>query len=87
MKEVAVIAFEKSYAEYIKACVEVYFGNAVKIKAYSAAEIDRKEYIDEKYIVLSGFIIFKEVYKKIKKNSVLQVIHFTLSKKQAGAYR
>lgn len=83
MKEVAVIAFKQSYADYIKACVEVYFGNSVKINAYSAAEIDSKEFIDEKYIVLSGFIIFKRVYKKIKENSVLQVIHFTLSKQQA----
>lgn len=83
MKEVAVIAFEQSYADYIKACVEVYFGNSVIINAYSAAKIDSKEYIDEKFVVLSGFIIFKRVYEKIKKNSVLQVLHFTLSKQQA----
>ncbi len=83
MKEVAIIAFEKSYADYIKANMEVYFGNKVRINAYSADEIDRKEFIDEKYVVLSGFIIFKRVYEKIKKNSVLQFLHFTLSKQQA----
>ncbi|HBH13721.1 MAG: Sigma-54 dependent transcriptional regulator [Clostridiales bacterium 38_11] len=83
MKEVAVIAFKQSYANYIKASIEVYFGNKVSIKAYSVSEIDSKDFIDEKYIVLSGFIIFKRVYEKIKETSVLQVIHFTLSQQQA----
>lgn len=83
MKEVAVIAFEQSYAEFIKTCIEVYFGNKATINAYSAGDIDKKEFIEEKFIVISGFTIFKRVYEKIKETAVLEVVRFTLSREQA----
>ncbi len=82
MKEVAVIAFEQSYADFIKGCLEVYLGNQAKFNAYSAREIDRMDYIREKYIAISGFTVFKKVYEKIRESSVLQALRFTLSREQ-----
>jgi len=82
MKEVAVIAFEQSYADFIKGCLQIYLGNQAKFNAYSANEVDRMDYIREKYIAISGFTVFKRVYEKIKESSVLQALRFTLSREQ-----
>jgi len=80
MQEIAIIAFTKDYANFIKECLEVYLGKYTKINVYSAYDIDQKEIIEEKYIVLSAFTVFKRVQEKMQKSAVLQVVHFALSK-------
>lgn len=87
MKEVAVIAYGKHYAEFIKGCLEVYLGNQAKLYAYSADDVDQMAFIREKYIVISGFTVFKRVYEKIKESSVLQVVRFTLSREQTDLFK
>lgn len=82
MKEIAVVANEQSYADFIKECLTVYFGNQAKINAYSAEAVDSMPYIREKYIAISGFTVFKLIYDKIKESSVLQALRFTMSKAQ-----
>ncbi|GAU76655.1 sigma-54-dependent Fis family transcriptional regulator [Fusibacter sp. 3D3] len=82
MKEIAVIAYEKEYALFIKACLEVYFGKYAKINAYSAFDIDRKRYVEEKYIVISAFTMFKKVHEKMRDSAIFQVVKFALSNQQ-----
>ncbi|SCZ76042.1 sigma-54 interaction domain-containing protein [Acidaminobacter hydrogenoformans] len=82
MKEIAVIAYGKNYAEFIKGCLEVYLGHQAELHAYSADDVDQMAFIQEKFIAISGFTVFKRVYEKIRETSTLQVMRFTLSREQ-----
>lgn len=81
MKKIAVIAFEKSYANFIRKHLEIYLGRYAKINTYSINDIDQMETIKEKYIAISAFTVFKKVQKKLNDSHVLQVLSLALSKK------
>lgn len=83
MKEIAIIAFSKDYAEFLKECLDVYLGRYARLNVYSIEEVEHAEIIKEQYIVLSAFTVFKKVQEKIRQNAVLQVVHFSLSTQNA----
>ena len=83
IKEVAVIAVEKSYADYIRKCLLEYMGNYIHVNTYSIYDIENKKSIHEKYIVISAFTVFKKVQFKMRKDAVFQVARLALSKQNA----
>ena len=80
MKNVAIIANIKTFAEHIRKDIESYFCGQVHFRTYTAAEVEKIEKLDEEAIVLSSWRIFNKVKDKLSPGSILEVVSFTLSK-------
>ncbi len=81
MEEIAVIANDKEYARYLKENLDIYFKKHVIINYYSMNEVEKMDFIKEKYIVISAFTIFQQVRRRTRKDSELIIADLTLSKK------
>lgn len=82
MKQIAVVATEKEYAEFLMGNISKYMHKYAKFKAYSLKEIDGIENLKEDFVLLSAFNIFQKVKQKISMNSEIIVLSLSLNKKQ-----
>ena len=80
LKEIALLANETEYADFLKSDLEIYFKDYVKINTYCIKDIESMKYIREKFVVISAFTIFQKVKNKINDDSELIIASLTLSK-------
>lgn len=81
MEEIAIVANEKDYAQYLKKNLDIYFKKYSKIYCYDLEELKTMDYIKEKYVVIPSFSKFEQVRKKTRKDSELIIADLTLNKK------
>ena len=81
MKKIAIIAFEKSHADFIKEELSIYLDKFTQIYSYSLQEVECIETIHVDCIVLSASTVFKNVERKIKDNTILHVVQWMLNYK------
>lgn len=79
MKTIAVISIKKSYSDYIKEELEIYFSENMKINSYSLYDIEEIDHIKEKYIILPSFTIFNEMKKKTLPSSKIIIASLSLN--------
>lgn len=65
MKSIAVIAYEKLYADYIKNNLLEYFNKKVAVHSYSVKEVNEKRILREDVILLSANTIIMQISPKI----------------------
>lgn len=82
MKRIAVIATEKEFAEYLKSNVERYMKRYAEFTAYSMAEIDAKDIIEEDFVLLSAFTIYQKVCEKKSESTEILIVSLSLNKNQ-----
>lgn len=78
MRKIAVVAIKKNFADYIKSDLENFFAPYAEINAYSFEDIDKIEWIDEEFVVMSTFVAFRKIQSKMKPGTVTQVVGFTI---------
>jgi transcriptional regulator with PAS, ATPase and Fis domain len=82
MKQIAVVATEKEYADFLMLNITKYLSKYASFKSYSIKEMDKVESLEEDFVLLSAFNIFQKVRKKIGDNSEIIVLSLSLNKKQ-----
>lgn len=82
MKEIAVVATEKEYAEFLMNNISKYLGRYARFRSYSIAEVERLESATEDFVLVSAFNIFQQVRQKISARSEIVVLSLSLTKKQ-----
>ena len=82
MKRIAVIATEKEFAEYLKSNVERYMKRYAEFTAYSMAEIEAKDIIEEDFVLLSAFTIYQKVCEKKSESTEILIVSLSLNKNQ-----
>lgn len=73
-KQIAVIANQKEYANFLKDNLAIYFEPYAKLTAYSVKEMEDMTAIGESYVVVSAFTIFQKVRRKVKDTSQLIIV-------------
>lgn len=82
MKQIAIVATEKEYADFLMMNIRKYLNKYADFKSYSIREIDLIENIEEDFVLLSAFNIFQKVRKKISVDSEIIVLSLSLNKSQ-----
>ena len=82
MKEIAVVATEKEYALFLMNNIRKYLGRYASFKAYSIAEVEMLDSVQEDFVLVSAFNIFQQVRQKISERSEIVVLSLSLTKKQ-----
>lgn len=83
-KNIAVIANNKSYSEFIAEKLKIFFDEFAAFHCYGTGEIVAMEQLEEDYVVLSAFTIFQIAKKKVKENAKLIIVDLTLNKETLG---
>ena len=87
MKTIAVIANEKSFAEYIKDNLAEYLETKAKIRSYSVKELETIPVLREDMVLLSANTIFLKVIPKLSEDTVIINYDQALSTDNAEALR
>lgn len=82
MKRIAVVAMEKQYAKYLRDNLALYLSNYAEFYYYSLSEIEKMDFIEEEFVVISTFTIFQGVKHKMTTQSELIVVNVTLSREK-----
>lgn len=87
MEKIAVVANRISLSEYIKSSMAVFFKDCVTMRTYSTDDVEKLERIEEQIVVISAYVIFKQVEMKIRPDAVLQTFSQVLSKDNLKALK
>ncbi len=82
MKNIAVVATEKEYADFLTANVEKYLHRYAHFQSYTLKDVEKLSFFQEDFVLISAFNILKEVRPKIGDKSEIIVLSIALSKKQ-----
>ena len=82
MKQIAVVATEKIYADFLMRHIEKYLNRYAHFVSYSIAEVEQKDVLKEDFVLLSAFNIFQQVRQKIDEHSEIIVLSLALNKEQ-----
>lgn len=83
-KNIAVIANNKNYSEFIAEKLKIFFDEFAAFHCYGTGEIVAMEQLEEDYVVLSAFTIFQVAKKKVKETARLIIVDLTLNKETLG---
>lgn len=87
MKRIAVIATDRNFAEFLMQSIWRYMERYAEFVAYSVEEVERKEVIEEDFILLSAFTIYQKVCEKISDHSEIIILTLALNKRQIEALK
>lgn len=87
MKKLAVVASDKKFANFLLENVQKYMGHYGEIYVYTIDEIEKKEHIEEDFVLLSAFTIYQRVRQKIGSGTEIIILNLSLSKKQIDVLR
>lgn len=87
MKKLAVVASDKKFANFLLENVQKYMGHYGEIYVYTIDEIEKKDHIEEDFVLLSAFTIYQRVRQKIGSGTEIIILNLSLSKKQIDVLR
>ena len=79
-KEIAIFANRHAYTHHLKKNLEVYFSDVAVFNCYDMQELENMSKIQEKYVVLSAFTIYRKVKEKAPEKTKLLVIELTIKR-------
>ena len=74
MKKIAVVAIEKEYAKSLFGDLIKSLGKYAEFTYYALNEIEKLDYLEEDFVIIATFTIFKRVEQKLRKGAEIIVI-------------